>query len=443
MTAVRNIQLYPPESAAITQALEQIKQPIDNILEQNECLMLSHSEQVLLVNGQRLEAFELAALTETILELLGRLELKGIAFRRGVTQDELKALVVALGRTKPESVEPGFWREFSGRARSRTRGTPSGTVHSRVRKSRTMVSVVSAAEDEELSASELRQIPDMLRALHGAATNVKLYSVDAQPVVQAMTALCTELDTCLSRHPALTLAHLGESLLINGAKVDTAGYQAVAEGFVAFSKSVSLDSLTFFAPVSLSEIETFIGALRDLPASGTERSHWDEFAMQHALRSIAFNQRQYTLGVVQSLLDDVGAPPVDEMIEVDATAVLIETLPDDPTEAIRESPPRFGKDMLVKGENKLLRRLLATLFGDFSTLDPIGKEQVVQSCARLLSGLILGLQHKFSALAVDYLSAALSEETDPRIVQELAGVLYTMAGCAVQFADYPLAGRIH
>ncbi len=61
----------------------------------------------------------------------------------------------------------------------------------------------------------------------------------------------------------------------------------------------------------------------------------------------------------------------------------------------------------------------------------------------MLNGLILGLQHKFSELAVDHLSAALAEETNPRIVQELAGVLSTMAGCAVQFADYPLAGRIH
>ncbi len=239
-----------------------------------------------------------------------------------------------------------------------------------------MVAVVSAAEDEELTAGELKQIPDVLRALHAAATNAKLYPVDAEPVVQAMTALCTALDASLSRHPALTLAYIGESLLVNGKKVDTAGYQAVAEGFIAFSKSVSLDSLTFFAPVSSQEIETFIAALRDLPASGTERSHWDELATQHGLRSVAFNQRQYTLGVVQSLLDDVGAPPVDEVIEVDATAALIETLPDDPTEAIREVLPRFGKEMLVKGEHKLLRRLLATLFGDFATLDPLGKEQM-------------------------------------------------------------------
>jgi hypothetical protein len=441
MTAVRNIQLYPPESAAIAQALEQIKDPIDGILERNERLLLSQAHHVLLVNGQRLETAELKALTESYLELLARFELKGIAFRRGVTQEQLKTLVVTLGRTKPDAIEPGFWREFAVEQKLEQVELLQ-MQYSRVRKSRTMVAMVSSAEDEALSSTELKQVPDVLRALHGAATNVKLYPLDAQPVIQSIETLQDAMDRFLGTHPALTLAYVGESLLVNGAKADTASYDAVADGFISLLKSVGIDSITFFAPAVPEEIETFIGALRDLPSSGTERSFWDDLTTQHGLRSVAFNQRQYTLGVVQSLLDDVGAPPVDEVIEVDATAALIATLPDDPTEAVREALPRFGKELLIKGEHKVIRRLLSALFKDFAVQDPLGKEQVIQSCSRLTDGLILGLQHKFAELAVSYILGAFEQETDPRIVQRMATMLFEMAESAVQFADYTLAARI-
>ena len=442
MTAVRNIQLYPPESAAITQAMEQIKQPIDEILETNERLLLSQADNLLLVNGQRLEMSESRALTESFLELLGRLELKGIAFRRGITQEQLRTLVVTLGRMKSESVEPGFWRELAIE-KNLDSVELLQVQYSRVRKSRKMVAVVSVAEDEKLSAAELKQVPEVLRALHGAATNVKLYPVDAQPVVHAIEGLHSLLERLLGAHPALTLAHLGQSLLVNGAKVDTGAYDAVAEGFITFLRSIGLDSITFFAPPSSSELENFIGALRDLPASGTERSFWDDLTAQYGLQSVAFNQRQYALGVVQSLLSEVEVPDEVEVWAVDATAAELESLPEDSTQAVREAVPRFGKELLVKGEHKALHRLLRALFNNFSDQDPLGKEQAVGSCARLLNGLILGLQHKFAELAVDHLLGALSEEGDPRIVQQVANVLLTMSGCAVQFADYQLAGRIH
>ena len=442
MTAVRNIQLYPPESAAIAQALEQIKQPINEILEPNERLLLSQTDNLLLVNGQRFEMSESRARTESFLELLGRLELKGIAFRREITQEELKTLVVALGRMKSESAEPGFWREFAIE-KNLDHVELLQVQYSRVRKSRKMVAVVSAAEDEELSAAELKQVPEVLRALHGAATNVKLYPVDAQPVVHTIEALHSSLERFLGRHPALTLAYLGQSLLVNGAKVDTGAYDGVADGFITFLRSVGLDSITFFAPPSSSELENFIGALKDLPAWGTERSFWDELTAQHGLRSVSFNQRQYALGVVQSLLNEVEAPEEPEVWAVDATAAQLESLPEDSTEAVCEAVRRFGKELLVKGEHKALRRLLRALFNKFSDQDPLGQEQAVGSCARMLNGLILGLQHKFAELAVDHLLVALSEEGNPRIVQQVANVLLMMSGCAVQFADYQLAGRIH
>ena len=70
------------------------------------------------------------------------------------------------------------------------------------------------------------------------------------------------------------------------------------------------------------------------------------------------------------------------------------------------------------------------------------REKTILACRVLLEGLILGLQHKFTRLALDPLLDSLNKETEPRVLQELATVLYGMASSAIQFADYQVACRI-
>jgi diguanylate cyclase (GGDEF)-like protein len=442
MSAVRNIRLYPPDSKAIPRSLQQVREALDEILAKNDRLHLSQSQHALLANGQRVDITELKFLTNSFVELLNRFELKGIVFYPGGGEDELQALLTALARVKPETIEPEFWRKVA---------VEKGLEHvellqmqySRVRTSRTVMAArLPAAEDEQLDAEDLAELPNILRALHGATTNIKLYPVDSKPVGRAIENLHITLQGVLTRRPALTLARLDEALLVNGAKVDTERYETIATGFLTFVESVGLESITFFAGIALADLETFIGALRDLPSTGTDSEFWDSFAVERGLSSLAFNQRQYALGVVQSLLSSVGEPTDEEPGEGDATIALVDQLSEDPNQALREAVPRFGKELLIKGEYKLVRRLLRALFEKFSEQDPSSREQIVQTCGRLMESLILGLQHQFSEIAADFVLAALSDETEPRVMHELATLLYAMAGSAVQFADYQLAGRI-
>jgi HEAT repeat protein len=442
MSVVRNVQLYPPESKSITDALRDIHEALDAILETNERLHLSQAQRILLANGQRLEVARFHMLASSFLKLLTRFDLQGIVFERGVSREELRILLMALGTMRPETVDQGFWRGFANE---------SGLQHielrqvrySRLRRKKGRVAVGQPIlEEEELGTEDLAQIPKLLRLLQGATQNAKLYPMDSKPVMRSIEQLHEALLSMLKRQQVLTLARAEHSLLVNGARVDTAGYTPLADGLVEFMDSMALGSISFSANIPVLELHALIDALRNPPSSGVDSFYWEEVAKQKRLTCIAFNQRQYALGVVESLLGSVEFEIEEEEEEGDGAAALAQQMLEEPAEALRDALPRFGKELLVKGEHKLVRRLLRRLFEDFQGQNPADREITVLASRALMDGLILGLQHKFTELAVDHLLGALEGETEPRVLQELATALYSMATCALYFADYQMASRI-
>jgi HEAT repeat protein len=417
--------------------LGDVKAAIEAVLATNERFHLSQSQRVLLANGQRLDLSDVKVLATSFLELLTRCELQGMVFRRGITDEETRTLMMTLGHIKPEGVEKGFWREFVVENKLEHVELHQ-TRYAAVRKKR-ISAATKAIVDEDLGPEDLAEIPKILRALQAAATNIKLYPLDAEPVSQSIAKLFKSLQGILANHRAVTVARAGDALLVNGTRVDTSAYVAVAEGFANFADPAGLDSISFLSHVTVSELETFIGALRDLPPH-PEKDYWDGFHRQHGLAGIAFNERKYALGVVQTLLGtmegDVGEE-LPELAEEWATQIDVEA-----EGSLRATLPRFGKELMVRGEHQLVRRLLHKLFGDFAAQDAQTREETVESCHRLLAGLILGLQHRFTELAADYLLAAFTEETELRVAQALANLLYDMVASSIQFADYPLAGRM-
>ncbi len=443
-SAVRSIQLYPSESKKISQSLDEVRESLAEILEKNEQLHFAQAQRVLLVNGQRLDVSRFSMLADTFLRLLTRSELQGIVFHRGVSPEEIRALVTILGKLKPETIDQGSWRGFA---------LENGLEHlelrqvrySRLRRKKGRAVRWAVIEDEELGAEELREVPKILRMLLGATQNAKLYPLDSKAVARSIEQLHESLLGVLKRRQALTLAKAGQFLLVNGAKIDTSGFAPLANNVLELMDYVALGSITFSANIPLTDLATFIGGMQKPPTDGTGTDFWDDFAAENRLTHIVFNQRQYALGVVQSLLSPMDARVDGEDTEEDedmAAAGLAEQMLDEPAEALRDAVPYFGKELLVKGEHKLLRQMLRRLFENFQNQDSREREKTVVACHTLFAGLILGLQHKFSELATDSLLTVLSDEHQPRVLKALATLLHEMAGCAVHFADYQLASRI-
>ncbi|MCZ6916837.1 MAG: diguanylate cyclase, partial [Gemmatimonadetes bacterium] len=172
MSTARNILLYPPESKAIGRSLNDVRTAIEKVLATNERLHLSQSQRVLLANGQRLVLSEVKVLATSFLELLTRCELQGIVFHRGITDEETRAVMMSLGRVKPEGVGKGFWRDFVVENKLKHIELHQ-TRYAAVRKKR-ISAATRAIVDEELGSEDLNEIPKILRALQAAATNIKL-----------------------------------------------------------------------------------------------------------------------------------------------------------------------------------------------------------------------------------------------------------------------------
>jgi diguanylate cyclase (GGDEF)-like protein len=442
MSTVRNIQLYPPESKSIAEALRDLHDAIDAILDTNERLHLSQAQRALLANGQRLDVSRYSMLARSFIDLLTKTEIQGIIFKRGVTRDQIRDLLNALVNLKLEAISPGFWRDFTtehGLDRIELRQVR----YSRLRRKKGRATIRQAvAEEEELGPEELAAIPTILRFLQGTAQNAKLYPLDSKPVSKSIEQLRASLQEVLSRHPTLSLARAGDSLLVNGARIDTTGFAPLASSSVEFLESAGLDSITFSSGLPISELLAFIEAIRTPAEASQQPDFWEQLGQEKDLTSISFNQRRYVAGMVQTLLSAVDVEIEEEDIDEDEAARFAERMTEEPLEALRDSLPRFGKELLVKGEHRLLKQLLRRLFDDFENQTPTEREMTVLACHALLDGLMLGLQHKFTELAVNSILDALSHETEPRVLQEMATTLYGMAGCCLYFSDYQTASRI-
>jgi diguanylate cyclase (GGDEF)-like protein len=491
LTAVRSIQLYPPESDAIVKARREAREAIAAILDLTGRLNFSLRQRSLVVNGEEIDTAEIKTLVSSFVDLMVRSDLRTLAFIEGLEDGELQRLLDCLSGLKPEQIEPGFWKRFVSEqalAKIEVRQVRYAAVRDGARDAAGRVAGPRLKE-EALAADDLAEIPNIMRALLGAAKSVRLYPIGSKPVTTAVDDAHSSLQGVLSRRRSLSLAGIDEFLLANGRKVKTVDYETLAASFVELLQSIGLVSLTFRSGLEKSDLETFLAALRELPGTGTGPEYWVDFADRNRLENLLFNELQYEVrmgrimagasieteddedtgklfvgsdeegvlmpgdgvgGLPEGMVFPAGEPGQagDEGGIYSGTSVrsgeadvdqLEEGLPEVPTDAIS----RFGKDLLVQGDNKVFRQLLRRLFEDYQEQEPATRRDLLRSCSALLDDLILALQHKFSDLAADILLRSLSEEETPDVLTEMAFLLNRMAEVSVQFSDYQVASRIY
>jgi diguanylate cyclase (GGDEF)-like protein len=442
MTAIRTIQLYPSESSRSAEAMDEVRQLLNAVLAHNEHLNLSQAQHTLLANGRRLDTSRFSLLSSSFVEMLSRSELQAIVFRRGVTDDEVNSLLMTLAKLKQEVIDQQFWRDMS-LAHALENIELRQVRYSRLRRVQGPPAALSKlSEEERLSPGELSQIPRILRAFQSAVQNAKLYPLDSRPVGWALGQLQESLERVLTAHPSLSLTAVDGVLFANGVKLDTSGFDALASNFQETLNSVALRSISFVGQVPPTELFSLLTAMKHSPPTGFDATFWDALTTREGLTHLAFNQRDYKLGVLQSFLGSVGVTLDDESPIGDDTATMVRRIQGEPRDALRAGLPILGKELIVKGKGSLLQQLLERLFESFSQQDAQTREATVRACSDLLDGLVLGHQHQFTAAATDTVLGAMPEESDPRVLHEFGTLLHRMAACAIQFADYAVASRI-
>jgi len=451
-TAVRNVRLYPPESKAVASAVLQATGAITQALSQNERLTFSHSKRALLVNGQKIDAGDFRFVADAFLDSLSRLELQGIAFHRGVTEQEVKLLIEAFGFARPETIDQRYWARFS---------SERGLIHVNLkqvryteRTRRRGISHQLQAADQKVEHGDLAQIQDIIRCLLIAVKNIKLYPINSKTASTAVEQLLEALRKLLSRRPVLTLARASKALLVDGERVDPSDFKALAEGFLEFLDSIQLHSLTFLEHTSYFELETFIGALRQLPASGLGREFWKRFAKEQGLSGILFDERLYEVGVAGTMKESgkwEGEEEGEDTATLDGSdgsqgelseARWAEQVAKEPFDLLLETMPGRVNEFLLQGRPKLIEPMLGRLFKDFQGRDPLLREKVLAAWRNLLKSVPSGFQGDLTKVMAEPLLLAFADERDPRMLEELAAMVYRMAANLIQFSDYQLACRL-
>lgn len=456
LTAVRSITLYPPESKAIVNVTLQLQETVNRILAENERLNLAQSRGILFVNGQEVDATQFRSVAETFVNSLGRIELEGVAFHRGFTEHELKVVLAALSRVSRKVIDQRFWQRFS---------SEQGLRHIRLKQVRYIeridpmgVSALLRAGEQALEAEDLPGLQEITRCLLSAARNIKLFPLQAKAVSRPIEQLTEAVQHALARRPVLTLARVGDSLLVNGQTVDTSPFKAVADSFLEFLQSIGLSSVTFVEGTSAQELETFVGALGQLPAGGSDGKFWKRFAREQGLSHILFDQRLYEIRGVpaargvwtaqpaEGASEDVGEPegmPAPEGTAlVAAEAALAEPGAPDPFAHLLETVPARISTLPLEGPIQQIRAMIRALFEGFQGRDVGTRLKIVEICAGSLDRLPMGSQPRFAEVSTEPLLTAFSEETDPKVFEALATLLYRMAANLILFAEYPLASRI-
>jgi diguanylate cyclase (GGDEF)-like protein len=455
MVAVRNIKLYPPGSRSILKVTRQFKISVDRVLTNNDTLALLQMNNGILVNGQRIDISNYKLVAETFLQLLNRFELKGITFHKGLTETELEKVLQALGQSNPQALDERFWERFSVEHQlnhidlKQVRYAMKTMIQNQVVVEPFGTDQLAALDtrdvDNTLSQAEKKLLPDFLRYLLGTIRAIKLYPLKSRTVSAALKRLLQILQRFFAQRQFLTFARAGDSLLVNGEKIDTSespDFKALANAFLKFLGAAGLESLTFLEQTSSHQLKAFLSIITDLPAQGAGAEFWEHMAQQRGLSTILFNRQQYEVQVAQQLTEGT------HTITLPGQAV---TLPMVQTKEplspaaferyLKELPGRIA-ELFVEGHLAKIEQAIELLFSGFGQRDIAVRKKVIDVCRSLMEELAVAFRSDFAKILTQPLLGRFGREKEPKLIVDMSLLLNRMVSDLIQFVEYPHAARI-
>jgi diguanylate cyclase (GGDEF)-like protein len=456
LLAVRNTTLYPAGSRSITVANEKAKESIDKILERNDTLTVFQAERALLVNGKRVETVEFKAFAASFLQLLYRLELKGVTLKRGLSMEELTALLEAFGRMKTETIEQGFWQGFI-QERKLTHVEMS-QVHYAIRGEGEIpgpdttgefqigLAAQEEAAEEEPERDTLSLVPEVIKGILNAAKSIKLYPLKNKATETAIQAALKRLRRVLRKEAHLTMARVEDSLFVNDQKVTSSDLDIVGQSFLQFLDSLGLKSMTFLPSVTPKEMRVFIGAVGDLPSGAQDKNYWSRLSKEQGLKGILFDYRFYEIRIGAAASDSgsfqiVGGVRgvVKRQVQGAQPGLAID---EESFDRILQRMPREIEDLLLEGQEKEITSIIKRLFHGYLKSNSQVRQKVITRCQHLFEDLTSGLQNQLAKILAKPLLLVLSQEKDPAALKDLTNLLYRLSTLLIQFAEYPVATQI-
>jgi len=445
--ALRNIKFYPPGSKSVSKVNEDLKKALDQVLEDNECLSLSQSKNALVINGQRMDITDFKLVADSFIEILERFDLKGIAFHKGVLEEELTALTDEMGRSEKKVFEEDHWETFAREHKLQHIALKQMRYKMQKTTPQAGKAGATAGPGLRMDADALALVPEIVRALLSAARTIKLYPISSKASENAVDLLASALQQFLNRYSLLTLSHVGGSLLINGEKIDTSDYKALGEGLLKYFDVIGLSSLTFLDSHTRDELKTLISTLGDLPPSGTDPKFWKGITTEKKLSGILFDQHMFEVKVKhtaggagaggQATVAQQQVPvaePASLDVEPESSGASID--------ALVENMPEVVSELFLKDNIASISKLMKTVFHAYPDSEVPIREKTLDACRQTLDPLTPAYQHDFARIISDHLLRVFLEEKDANMMVQTVAFMHRLAAALIQFTDYPHAARL-
>lgn len=450
LIAIRNTKLYPAGSQLTRNAVAKLKSVLDAILLTNSQIHLAHEKKVLYINGVEADVSDYKGTADSFVTFLGRLELAGLIFKQGISEDELFKMLDAAGRVDRKMIRDKFWVEFAaeqGLARILLRQVRyaemrEGPAVPSEEEARELAATLS--EESELSYDDLVYAASVVRNFLGAAAKMRLYPPEGPVAAIAIEQVMDSLKNFFERQPYLTLARVGSAFLANGSRVEHPEFEKLTPALLRYLETSGIKSITFLPKSTTSDFVAFFRTAANRPQESVDAAFWTGSAREQGISGILFDQAVY--GILESQKKQAGLPE-DEESPHDGPPIMTrkdEGEPEAGNAAQKkrdpvEEAPELVRDLFLKGEAEEASMVLENLFSIYAGGDNAKKIAVIQAVKSLAEAPDLGSQAPFLKMLAEPALSAFSTETGAEALSRLVPVLVGLASSMVELSDYNLA----
>ncbi|PIP38678.1 MAG: hypothetical protein COX19_11405, partial [Desulfobacterales bacterium CG23_combo_of_CG06-09_8_20_14_all_51_8] len=292
LITIRNTRLYPPDSKSVTNSVHQFRQLVEKVLEDVERISIITEKNSILINGQAIECGNFQSIARQIMDFWDRLQLRCLTFVKGFEAAELMLLLGRICRMEPKEITPDYWRTFSETHHfshiypRQIKYTHVAPDVSEMMPGNGDAAFDSLSDDGRMDDSGIGVVQRVMSALLGAYSKLKLYPAQGPVAGEAAGQVISELKMFFEKQPVLNIARIESSLLVNGVKLDTSGFEAVATSFIKFLSDARLNSVTFLSKVTPADVLGFVSAAAGSFEGGLSGSFWRGIAAAKQIKGI-------------------------------------------------------------------------------------------------------------------------------------------------------------
>ncbi|MEW5735918.1 MAG: diguanylate cyclase, partial [Thermodesulfobacteriota bacterium] len=406
LVALRNTKLYPGGSQLTANAVAKLNSNIQAIHAGNERLVVGLEKKKLFANGDEVDTSEFKSSAETFLSFMEKLELCGITFEKGVSDEELTRMLSAIATVERKMIREGFWKSFGAQhelSRIRFRQVRykevAKSAHVAGNDAIPQRDMVAGVDDRELDPDEIFLATDTIKAFLGAASKMKLYPPDGPVAAIAIGNVLSSLGQFLGRRSRFTIAVAGNAFLINGSRAESQELSKFTGPCMRYLKSLGLNSLTFLKNASAGDFVAFFAAALSPPKEGATAAFWQSLGHEKGIAGILFDQTVYGVmdaqkakGIaVEPLLPEEQEGEAGQPLEMaggpaqvpfEAQAPAPELSPEAQIRSL--SPSEISKkvrELVLGGDRDGAETFLAELVGRYSEGSDIAKQDVLDQLA--------------------------------------------------------------